>query len=144
MTVPETVGGQDPPEQGEPPREQELEEGGDNHQRRQHGRATLGDRRDADRDEGAGGAHGEHVARADPPDAHRLQNRAHAADQDGGEDCPRQVGLRPTGGPNHDGGRYRDTGDAKNGELQAEAGGERDRRSLVRLEANAAGPLGAV
>jgi len=43
---------------------------------------------DADSDEGTGSPHDEHMSRADPPGADRLQNRGRAANRDCAEHRP--------------------------------------------------------
>ena len=65
---------------GKPCGQGKLKQRRNDDQARHQGRSALRQRRDADRDEGAGGTHDEHVPGPDPPDPDRLQNRAHATD----------------------------------------------------------------
>ena len=137
ITVPATVGVKMRRNRGQAQRERELEQGRDHDQRREHGRPALGDRRDADRDEGARGSHQQDVAGADAAEPHRLQYRRCTADDNGGEDRPGHEIRRAAGRPDHDDRRKHHASDGEHGELCAEAYGQGYRRILVGLVANA-------
>ena len=92
-------------------------------QRAEQCRPSLGERRDAEVDEGSRRAHGEDVARSDAADANRLQRGADAADGDRTEHRPGQVRFTAAGSPNHDRGDQNDAGTAQNHELLAALSG---------------------
>ena len=99
---------------------------------------------DADRDEGARGAHHQDVARADLADAEGLEHRGDAADRERGEGRPRQVVLAGAGRPHHDGGGHDDSRDGEHRVLESQPQGKGVRRLLVGLVADASGGVGGV
>ena len=72
----------------------------------------------------------------DSPDADGLEDGRHAADYQGREDAPRDVGVRLPRYPRHDDHRQDDGSDDYRGGLQARARGNQRRRVLVRFVAD--------
>ena len=124
---------EDPPEERDPRRKDELEDGGYHDQGGEQRRAAFLDRIDAEPDEGGGTAHHQRLAGADPPVTHGLQSRRRAANRDRRGYGPEQVGLVRAGGAHDDrGDQYRE-GDDERRELQAEPHAEGERYPLVGL-----------
>ena len=78
------------------------------------------------------------------PYPHRLQHGGDPADGDGREHRPRKEPLAAAGCPDDDGGGQHDPGDTENGELEAEPDGQRYRRLLVGLVADARALVGHI
>ena len=97
------------PQEGEPRRQRELEQGGSDHQGGEHRRTALHQGGNADGDEGARRAHGQHVAGAEPAHANGLNYRAQAADDHRREHGPVEIGFAAIGGADDDGGRQYDS-----------------------------------
>ena len=103
---------------GEPRRQAELEQRGDEHQRGQHRRPAFRERRDADGDERAGRAHDDGIASPQRPKPRRLQHGGEAADQERGENRPDEIGLAAPRRPHDDDRREHDRGHAQSSLLR--------------------------
>ena len=90
----------------------------------------------ADRDESARGAHQQHVAGADAPQPHGLNDGGYAADQQGGEHCPGNiaVGLARNPGHNDYGNCHGSQGERRG--LKADSYGNRGRGIIFRFVAD--------
>ena len=118
-------------EQGEPCRECELKQRGDDHQGRQQRRPAFDQCRHANGDESPRRSHGQHVAGADASEADRLHHRGRAANGNGGEHRPGKVRFASPGGADDDRRRQDDPGYDENHQLHAETHGEGEWRPLV-------------
>ena len=91
----------------------------------------------ADRNEGSGRPHYQHVSGSDSAVAHRLQHCRDAADAYRCKHRPHHIIFRLTGRPHHHGRYQHDGGQVQGGKLNAETGGHRPRGRLVGLIAKA-------
>ena len=72
-----------------------------------------------------------------PVDAQDLDDRGDSGNDRGSEHRPRQIGFRRASGAAHDGHLQEHAANGKQGELEAEADGQEQRRPFVRFVTNA-------
>ena len=123
-------GGEDSPEGGESNGQEELDEGGGDHEAGEEARPAGLEGEGANGEEGDVEVRDDEAARAEVAEPEGIENHGGAGDGEGGEDDPIQIGVGLAGGA-HDEGRQHNEADGVGEEYLQSGSSRRCRRALL-------------